>query len=150
MKTHLLLLLSFIAITCNAQNVSLDWVKTYGGTATETGKIIRNDSEGNLFIIGNFMGTVDFDPGPAVHYNCGLFSGRSRDPPGFWSQILMYAVIATGGKQYRVSEGTVVRVEKLDAEAGTSVEFDKVLVVGEEEHEPVDAGAGDALRRLRL
>ena len=30
----------------------------------------------------------------------------------------MYAVIATGGKQYRVSEGTVVRVEKLDADAG--------------------------------
>lgn len=43
----------------------------------------------------------------------------------------MYAVIATGGKQYRVSEGTVVRVEKLDAEAGATVEFDKVLVVGE-------------------
>ena len=42
----------------------------------------------------------------------------------------MYAVIATGGKQYRVSEGTVVRVEKLDAEAGASVEFDKVLLVG--------------------
>jgi large subunit ribosomal protein L21 len=43
----------------------------------------------------------------------------------------MYAVIATGGKQYRVSEGTVVRVEKLDAEAGATVEFDKILVVGE-------------------
>lgn len=43
----------------------------------------------------------------------------------------MYAVIATGGKQYRVNEGTVVRIEKLDAEAGASVEFDKVLVVGE-------------------
>jgi len=43
----------------------------------------------------------------------------------------MYAVIATGGKQYRVNEGTVVRVEKIDAEAGTTVEFDKVLVVGE-------------------
>lgn len=43
----------------------------------------------------------------------------------------MYAVIATGGKQYRVSEGTVVRVEKLAADAGATVEFDKVLVVGE-------------------
>ena len=41
----------------------------------------------------------------------------------------MYAVIATGGKQYRVSEGTVVRVEKLDAEAGASIEFDKVRIV---------------------
>jgi large subunit ribosomal protein L21 len=43
----------------------------------------------------------------------------------------MYAVIATGGKQYRVSEGAVVRVEKLDAAAGATVEFDRVLVVGE-------------------
>lgn len=43
----------------------------------------------------------------------------------------MFAVIATGGKQYRVSEGTVVRIEKLDAEAGASVEFDRVLAVGE-------------------
>ncbi len=43
----------------------------------------------------------------------------------------MYAVINTGGKQYRVSEGTVVRVEKLDAEAGATVEFDQILLVGE-------------------
>ena len=43
----------------------------------------------------------------------------------------MYAVIATGGKQYRVSEGSVVRVEKLDAQAGASVEFAQVLLVGE-------------------
>jgi len=43
----------------------------------------------------------------------------------------MYAVIATGGKQYRVAEGDVVRVEKLAAEPGASVEFDKVLLVGQ-------------------
>ncbi len=42
----------------------------------------------------------------------------------------MYAVISTGGKQYRVSEGQVLRIEKLDAEAGADVEFDKVLLVG--------------------
>jgi large subunit ribosomal protein L21 len=42
----------------------------------------------------------------------------------------MYAVIATGGKQYRVQEGAVLRVEKLDAEAGASVEFGQVLLVG--------------------
>ena len=42
----------------------------------------------------------------------------------------MYAVIATGGKQYRVAEGDVVRFEKLPAELGDAVEFDKVLVVG--------------------
>ncbi len=43
----------------------------------------------------------------------------------------MYAVIATGGKQYRVAEGDVVRFEKLAAEAGAAVEFDKVLIVGQ-------------------
>jgi len=43
----------------------------------------------------------------------------------------MYAVIATGGKQYRVAEGDVVRIEKLEAELGASVEFDKVLLVSD-------------------
>ncbi|MDD6692219.1 MAG: 50S ribosomal protein L21 [Lachnospiraceae bacterium] len=42
----------------------------------------------------------------------------------------MYAIIATGGKQYKVSEGDVIEVEKLDAEAGKTVTFDQVLAVG--------------------
>lgn len=42
----------------------------------------------------------------------------------------MYAVIVTGGKQYRVCEGDVIYVEKLDAKEGDAVEFDNVLVVG--------------------
>jgi large subunit ribosomal protein L21 len=46
-------------------------------------------------------------------------------------KVPMYAVISTGGKQYRVSEGSVLRVEKLTAEAGANVEFDKVLLVGQ-------------------
>ena len=41
----------------------------------------------------------------------------------------MYAVIETGGKQYRVQKGDVVRVERLSAEAGETVSFDKVLVL---------------------
>ena len=41
----------------------------------------------------------------------------------------MYAIIATGGKQYKVSEGDVIRVEKLDAEAGSAYTFDQVLAV---------------------
>lgn len=41
----------------------------------------------------------------------------------------MYAVIVTGGKQYRVSKGDKLRVEKLDAEEGSSVELDRVLMV---------------------
>ena len=43
----------------------------------------------------------------------------------------MFAVMKTGGKQYRVKEGSVLRVEKLDAADGDKVEFDKVLLVGE-------------------
>ena len=42
----------------------------------------------------------------------------------------MFAVINTGGKQYRVNEGTVLRVEKLAADAGATVEFDQVLMLG--------------------
>ena len=43
----------------------------------------------------------------------------------------MYAVIATGGKQYKVSEGDVIRVEKLDVEAGNAVTFDQVIAVSD-------------------
>jgi len=43
----------------------------------------------------------------------------------------MYAVIKTGGKQYRVSEGDTLRIETLDANEGDSVDFDQVLMVGE-------------------
>ena len=43
----------------------------------------------------------------------------------------MYAVITTGGKQYRVTKDAVLRIEKLDAEAGATVEFGQVLLVGE-------------------
>ena len=43
----------------------------------------------------------------------------------------MYAVIQTGGKQYRVSEGTTLKVEKLVADEGASVELDKVLMIAD-------------------
>ena len=43
----------------------------------------------------------------------------------------MYAIIATGGKQYKVAEGDVLRVEKLDAEAGNTVTFDQVIAVSD-------------------
>ena len=43
----------------------------------------------------------------------------------------MYAIIATGGKQYKVSEGDEIFVEKLDAEEGSAVTFDQVLAVSD-------------------
>ena len=48
----------------------------------------------------------------------------------------MFAVISTGGKQYKVREGDSLKVEKLPAEEGASVEFDRVLLV-EPEVNPV-------------
>jgi len=44
----------------------------------------------------------------------------------------MYAIIATGGKQYKVSEGDVIKVEKLDVEAGSTVTFDQVIAVSDD------------------
>ena len=43
----------------------------------------------------------------------------------------MYAIIETGGKQYKVSQGDVVFIEKLDAEENAEITFDKVLMAGE-------------------
>ncbi len=45
----------------------------------------------------------------------------------------MYAIIATGGKQYKVSEGDEINVEKLGVAAGETVTFDQVLVVNDGE-----------------
>ncbi|MDF1586318.1 50S ribosomal protein L21 [Geminicoccaceae bacterium 1502E] len=58
----------------------------------------------------------------------------------------MYAVIKTGGKQYRVATNDVIKVERLEAEAGSIVELDQVLMLGGEGQElaigaPLVAGA---------
>ena len=57
----------------------------------------------------------------------------------------MHAIIVTGGKQYKVTEGDVLYIEKLDAEAGQAVTFDKVLAVLDGDNAtfgtPVVAGA---------
>ena len=45
----------------------------------------------------------------------------------------MYAVFKTGGKQYRASTGDVIKVEKIEAEKGATIELDQVLMVGEGE-----------------
>ncbi|GAX90959.1 50S ribosomal protein L21 [Effusibacillus lacus] len=45
----------------------------------------------------------------------------------------MYAILETGGKQYKVQEGDVLFIEKLAAEEGETVNFDKVLLVGKED-----------------
>ena len=58
----------------------------------------------------------------------------------------MYAVIETGGKQYRVQVGDQLKVEKLNVENGADVEFDKVLVVGEGSNVAIGTPYVDAAR----
>jgi len=54
---------------------------------------------------------------------------------------MTFAVIKTGGKQYKVAANDVLKVEKLDAEAGTIVTFDQVLMVGDTVGAPIVEGA---------
>ena len=56
----------------------------------------------------------------------------------------MYAIIATGGKQYKVAEGDVIKVEKLGAEAGETVTFDQVLAVSTDDGLKVGADVAAA------
>ena len=51
----------------------------------------------------------------------------------------MYAVIQTGGKQYRVAQGSTLKVEKIEADEGASVELDKVLMVADGDNVTVGA-----------
>lgn len=57
----------------------------------------------------------------------------------------MYAIIKTGGKQYRVAEGQTLKIEKLDVESGSNVDFDQVLMIANGENsqvgQPLVAGA---------
>ena len=66
----------------------------------------------------------------------------------------MYAIIKTGGKQYRVSEGDVLNIEKLDVEAGSEVVFDEVLTVVADSDvkigKPVVDGAKVLLKLLNM
>ncbi len=55
----------------------------------------------------------------------------------------MYAVIETGGKQHRVVEGEIVKVEKMEVDTGSTVKFDRVLLVGEGESIKVGAPVVD-------
>jgi large subunit ribosomal protein L21 len=67
----------------------------------------------------------------------------------------MYAVIKTGGKQYKVEEGDTIRVEKLAGEKGDTVTFDDILMIGGEEYvvgSPTISGArvdGRVVRQFR-
>lgn len=64
----------------------------------------------------------------------------------------MFAVIKTGGKQYKVAQDDVIAIEKLGSEAGETVTFDTVLMVGDKVGAPIVDGAsvtGEVLKQFR-
>ena len=75
-------------------------------------------------------------------------AGRGRTPASSVEEEVqrVYAVIQTGGKQYRVQQGDVIYVEKIDAQADETVTFDKVLLVGEGEAVKVGTPAVDGAK----
>ena len=60
---------------------------------------------------------------------CALCAAPDSEPVNEGVETQMNAIIVTGGKQYKVAEGDVVYIEKLDQEAGDTVKFDQVLAV---------------------
>ena len=82
---------------------------------------------------------------PVSHYNSASVRPRWRVDPRITTEprgSIMYAVVVTGGKQYRVAQGETLRVEKLEAEAGSEIKFDDVLLLGDSDGIQV----GDALK----
>ena len=72
-----------VIITQNtyAQNVHFDWAKQMGGTGAESGNAIAQDASGNIYTTGNFINTVDFDPG------AGIFNLSATDNNIFVSKL---------------------------------------------------------------
>jgi large subunit ribosomal protein L21 len=81
------------------------------------------------FTVRKARGKFDIDK-TGEKFNIQRFEdfGQPSDRKGGFS---MYAVVSTGGKQYKVSEGDVLRVEKIPGEVGEEVSFDRVLLVSD-------------------
>lgn len=90
------------------------WINTYESAPKHIGSLTRTHFRAILNGFSRALKRAGLPGGPAASL-----------------EIIMFAVVKTGGKQYRVSEGDRLRVETLDAEAGASVELDTVLMVGE-------------------
>ena len=75
------------------------------------------------------------DRGIVIGTKPGRETGHRRNQRDWKKEVpkRMYAIIATGGKQYKVSEGDVIDVEKLNVEIGEKVTFDQVLAISGDE-----------------
>ncbi|MBK7303784.1 MAG: SBBP repeat-containing protein [Saprospiraceae bacterium] len=99
---HINTLLTFICFNylVNAQNPNFLWAKQFGASSYDIGQSIAVDDSGNVFTLGNFDGTVDFDPGP------GIFNLTSSNGASFVSKLDASGnfiwVKQTGGSAFKV------------------------------------------------
>ena len=77
-RLYIIALLTFFGLSNNviAQNPNFLWVKQLGGANHEYGYSIAVDVNGNVYTVGSFQGTVDFDPGPGT-YNLTVLTAAS-------------------------------------------------------------------------
>lgn len=86
---------------------------------------------------------IHYSPYKGALLTGGFASNAYGDPTTrFMKDKTMFAVLKTGGKQYKVAKGDVLRVEKLAAEAGEEIQFNDVLMVGSTIGAPLVEGAG--------
>jgi large subunit ribosomal protein L21 len=71
-----------------------------------------------------------FGGNPSADSLCGFAGCQALAPQGQLQEVPMYAVIKTGGKQYRVAAGEKIKVEQIAADVGQEIVFDQVLAVG--------------------
>ena len=73
---YIVFLISLLSLTTNAQDVNFEWANSIGGTSNDFFRSMTNDASGNILITGEYLGTIDFDPGPDIF---NLTSNGVRD-----------------------------------------------------------------------
>jgi len=68
-KISLGLTISVLSVTIHAQSVRLEWAKSMGGSSDDRGYAIARDASGNIYTVGEFEGTADFDPDSTASFN---------------------------------------------------------------------------------
>lgn len=76
MKIIFSVILVVMAFSCLSQAPSFEWATSTGGPNNELSGIIKSDANGNIYVIGDYQGTIDFDPGPG---SMNLSSNGSND-----------------------------------------------------------------------
>jgi large subunit ribosomal protein L21 len=94
---------------------------------------------------GCYLAADDHGDFRSISLTWAPFTGKMRGSLQYQLESIMYAVIKTGGKQYRVAAGEKIKVEQIPADVGAEITIDQVLMVGEGESvkigTPLVAGA---------